>query len=155
MITASHLHAMVIHFPIALLMIGFLSEIIALFNKKPFYVNVSLFLLVLGTIGAIISYASGSYAADGMTEGDFQKPIGMHEEAAFVTLILAIVTSLLKGAIYFFDYQKNWSNWTSLVLYIILIGSLGRTAYLGRELVFKHGAGIELVLPDFEDSKTD
>ena len=41
MITAPHFHAMVIHFPIALLLAGFLSELIALFSKKQFFKNAS------------------------------------------------------------------------------------------------------------------
>ena len=62
MITAPHLHAMVIHFPIALLMAGFLSELIALFSKKQFFKNASFYLLILGALGAIVAYVSGSYA---------------------------------------------------------------------------------------------
>ncbi len=69
MITAPHLHAMVIHFPIALLMAGFLSEFIALFSKNIFFKHASLYLLTLGALGAIAAYTSGSYAGDGMTDG--------------------------------------------------------------------------------------
>jgi uncharacterized membrane protein len=69
MITAPHLHAMVIHFPIALLLAGFLSELIALVSKNPFFKNASLYLLILGTLGAIVAFVSGSNAGDGMTDG--------------------------------------------------------------------------------------
>ncbi|MCR9099950.1 MAG: DUF2231 domain-containing protein [bacterium] len=155
MITAPHLHAMVIHFPIALLMAGFLSELIALINKKQFFKNASFYLLILGTLGAIAAYVSGSYAGDGMTDGLLQKPLGMHEEAALVTLWLAIITALTRGAMYFFNYQKAWAKWASFLFYVILIGAVARTGYLGGELVFKHGAGIELVLPDFGDQLTE
>jgi uncharacterized membrane protein len=151
MITAPHLHAMVIHFPIALLLAGFLSELIALVSKNPFFKNASLYLLILGTLGAIVAFVSGSNAGDGMTDGILQKPMGMHEEAALVTLWLAIITSLLSGAMYYFNYQKTWLQWTSLLLFTLLVGSVARTGYLGGELVFKHGAGIELALPDFPE----
>jgi hypothetical protein len=33
----------------------------------------------------------------------------------------------------------------------LLISSKARTGYLGGQLVFKHGAGIELALPDLGD----
>ncbi|MCP9768728.1 DUF2231 domain-containing protein [Lacihabitans sp. LS3-19] len=149
MITAPHLHAMVIHFPIALLMIGFLSEIIAVFSKWQFFKNVSFYLLSIGALGAIAAYISGSYAGDGMTDGLLQEPLGMHKEAALVTLSLSILTVLTKAAIYFLNYQKNWAKWASFLLFSLLVGSVTRTAFLGGELVFKHGAGIELALPDF------
>jgi uncharacterized membrane protein len=66
-----------------------------------------------------------------------------------VTLALAIVAALVRGAIQYFDYQKTWAQWAILLLFAGLAGSVARTGYLGGELVFKHGAGIELVLPDF------
>jgi uncharacterized membrane protein len=75
MITAPHLHAMVIHFPIALLMAGFLSEVIAFFSKKEFFRDTSFYLLILGSLGAIVAYVSGSYAGDGMTDGLLQAPL--------------------------------------------------------------------------------
>ena len=37
MFTATHLHAMVIHFPIALVLIGYIFEIISLFSKNIFH----------------------------------------------------------------------------------------------------------------------
>jgi len=151
MITASHLHAMVIHFPIALLMVGFLSELIGLYTKKHFFKDVSFYLLIIGTLGVIVAYLSGNAAGDGMTDSVLQLPLGMHEEAAIVTLFLAIITTLTKTAMYIFNYEKTWAKWASLILYVLVVSSVARTAYLGGELVFKHGAGIELTLPDFGD----
>lgn len=155
MLTAPHIHAMVIHFPIALLMAGFLSELIALFSKRQFFKNASLYLIVLGALGAIVAFISGSYAGDGMTDGLLQKPIGMHEEAAIVTLWLAIITVLFKATIYVLHYERAWAKWTSFILFALLIGSVARTGFLGGELVFKHGAGIELVLPDFGEQSAE
>jgi len=149
MITAPHLHALIIHFPIALLIVGFLSEIIALWSKKEFFKNASLYLLLLGAIGAIAAYTSGSYAGEGMTDGILQEPMEIHEEAALVTLWLAIITALIRVAMRYFDYQKAWAQWASFLLFAVLIGYVARTGYLGGQLVFKHGAGIELALPDF------
>jgi uncharacterized membrane protein len=152
MITAPHLHAMVIHFPITLLMAGFLSELIAFFSKKQFFKNASFYLLILGTLGAIVAYVSGNYAGDGMTDGILQTPMENHEEAALVTLGLAIITSIFRGAIQYFDFQKAWAQWTILLLFTALAVSVSITGNLGGQLVFKHGAGIELTLPDFGDS---
>ena len=46
MITAPHLHAMVIHFPIALLIVGFLLELISILTKNLFFKKVSFYLLL-------------------------------------------------------------------------------------------------------------
>lgn len=52
---------------------------------------------------------------------------------------------------YYFNYKKIWIQWLSFLLFAIAIAAIARTGYLGGELVFKHGAGIELALPNFGD----
>jgi uncharacterized membrane protein len=151
MITAPHLHAMLIHFPIALIIAGFSTELITIFSKKEFFKNASFYLLMLGALGAIAAYISGSYAGDGMTDGILQEPLELHEEAATITLWLAIITAIGRAAMHYFKYHKAWAKWSSFILFTALVGSVARTGYLGGELVFKHGAGIELALPDFGD----
>jgi uncharacterized membrane protein len=152
MISSTHLHAMLIHFPIALLIIGFLSELLGLLLKKAFFNQVAFYLLLLGTFGTIAAYLTGNAAGEGMEEGTLGKAIGMHEEAAFITLWLTIVTSLAYSALLFFTYQKKWAKLLSIVLFAAVIGSISRTAYLGGQLVYKHGAGVELGLPTFTDT---
>ncbi|WP_028375423.1 DUF2231 domain-containing protein [Leeuwenhoekiella sp. MAR_2009_132] len=151
MITAPHLHALVIHFPIALLCVGFLSDLITVFSRNEFFKKSSLYLLLLGSLGAIVAYISGSYAGDGMTDGILQAPLELHEESATIMLWLAIITALIRVAMHFFNYQKLWAQWASFFLFAILVGFVARTGYLGGQLVFKHGAGIELALPDFQE----
>ncbi|MGK0414183.1 MAG: putative membrane protein [Polaribacter sp.] len=103
---------MVIHFPIALVLVGFLSELIGLFTKKQFFKNASFYLLLLGALGAIVAFVSGSYTGDGMTtDGILQVPLTIHEDVAIITLWLAIKTALLRTAMYYFKYQKPLLKW--------------------------------------------
>ncbi len=155
MLTAPHIHAMVIHFPIALIFVGFLSEIFALFTKKQFFNNAAFYLLLLGALGAIVAYISGSYAGDGMTDGILQAPMELHEEAATITLWLAIITALYRVALYYFKYSQSWTKWVGIILFTALTASVARTGYLGGQLVFQHGAGIELALPDFGSESSE
>jgi len=149
MISATHLHAMIIHFPIALLMAGFLSEVIALFSKKEFFRQAAFYLLILGALGAAAAYLTGSYAGEGIEEGPLKKPMELHEQAATITLWLAIVTALFRAAVFYFKYDRSWVKWVGVILFTALAGSVSRTGYLGGQLVYSHGAGVELALPDF------
>ncbi|MGL2962213.1 DUF2231 domain-containing protein [Flavobacterium sp. RSB2_4_14] len=149
MISSTHLHAMVIHFPIAILIIGFLSELIGLFFKKTFFNQVAFYLLLVGTIGTIVSYLSGDAAGEGMEEGTLGKAIGMHEEAAIIALWLTIATAVVYIAIFIFKYNQRWAKIMSVILFAAVVGAIARTGYLGGQLVYKHGAGVELGLPDF------
>lgn len=149
MISATHFHAMVIHFPIALLMAGFFSEILGLVTKKEFFKNVAVFLLLLGALGAIAAYISGNLAGDGIEEGPLKKPLELHELAATVTLWLAVITAVLRVVVFYFKYNRQWIKWSFVILFTALAGSVATTGYLGGQLVYKHAAGVELALPDF------
>ena len=154
MISATHLHAMVIHFPIALLLIGFLSELIGIILKKSFLNQTAFYLLILGTFGTIASYLSGDAAGEGMEGGTLGKAIELHENAAVITLWLAIITALAYVAVKWFKYSNKWIKIGSVLLYAAVIGDVARTAYLGGQLVYKHGAGVELALPDFNENES-
>ncbi|PKP13610.1 hypothetical protein CVT91_06520 [Candidatus Atribacteria bacterium HGW-Atribacteria-1] len=151
MISATHLHAMIIHFPIALLVVGFISELIAVFIKNEFFKNAAFYLLLLGALGAIIAYISGSYAGEGIEEGPLLIPMELHEDAALITLWLSIFTALFSVVVYYFKAQNAKIKWLGILLYTLLVISVARTGYLGGQLVFSHGAGVELALPDFNN----
>ena len=151
MISATHLHAMIIHFPIALLVVGFISELIAVFIKNEFFKNAAFYLLLLGALGAIIAYISGSYAGEGIEEGPLLIPMELPEDAALITLWLSIFTALFSVVVYYFKAQNAKIKWLGILLYTLLVISVARTGYLGGQLVFSHGAGVELALPDFNN----
>lgn len=149
MISATHLHAMIIHFPIALLMAGFLSEIIAFFVKKDFFRHAAFFLLLLGALGAIAAYLTGGLAGEGIEEDPLKNPMELHQQAATVTLWLAVIAGLFRAVMYYFKYNRIWVKWVGILLFTALAGSVARTGYLGGQLVYSHGAGVEFALPDF------
>lgn len=151
MISATHFHAMIIHFPIALLMGGFFSEFLGLITKKEFFKNTAVFLLLLGAIGAIVAYISGNLAGEGIEEGPLKNPLELHEKAATLTLWLAIVTALFRVVAFYFKYNRRWVTWVFVILFTALTGSVAATGYLGGQLVYKHAAGVQLALPDFGD----
>lgn len=148
MISSTHLHAMVIHFPIALLLTGFISELIGIIFKKTFFNKTAFYLLILGTLGTVVSYLSGDAAGDGMEGGTLGQAIELHKNAAVITLWLAIITSIVYGATAWFKYSNKWIKIISVLLFAFVIGAVTRTAYLGGQLVYKHGAGVELGLSD-------
>lgn len=149
MISATHLHAILIHFPIALIIVGFLTEIIHLFSKKEFFKNVAFYLLLLGTFGTIAAYTSGSYAGEGIEEGPLKNPMELHENAALITLCITIITALFRVLLIYFNYKNGWVKYFNFFLFLVLTVSVAYTGYLGGQLVYSHGVGVELALPDF------
>ena len=94
-------------------------------------------------------------AGEGIEEGPLEGPMELHEQAATVTLWLSIITALFRVAVYYFKSTATWAQVTGILLYSALIGSVAYTGYLGGQLVYRHGAGIELALPDFNTSAED
>ena len=60
MFSTDHLHPMLVHFPIALVALGFVAELASLFIKKEvcFY-KIGFYLLIVGTLSAVITVLSG------------------------------------------------------------------------------------------------
>lgn len=145
MISATHLHAMLVHFPIALLLAGFLSDLLALVTKKPFFKTAALYLLVLGTLGAVAAYLSGDAAGEGMDEETgLGRALNTHENAALLTLIISIAAAAFRVVITATKFQPKWGYLASVILFALVIASVTRTGYYGGELVYKHGAGVQL-----------
>lgn len=155
MISSTHLHAIVIHFPIALLIIGFLTELVSLFLMKPFFKQMAFYLLLLGTFGTVVSYLSGDAAGEGMEGGSLGRAIELHEEAATIALWLTFTTAVLYLLVFIFKYNRKWVRVVSILLFACVVGAIARTGYLGGQLVYKHGAGVELGLPDFSSTDDD
>jgi uncharacterized membrane protein len=147
MLTATHLHAMLVHFPIALLLSGFLADLIYLLTKKPFFKTTSLFLLMLGALGAVAAYLTGNAAGEGMDDGSsLSQAVEIHEGAAMLTMLLSLLAAGFRLLIEFTNFKPKWGYATAVVLSAIVVASVVRTGFYGGELVYKHGTGVELEL---------
>ena len=107
MISATHFHAMAVHFPIAILMAGFLSELI--------------------------------------------EATQLHEQAAAFALTPTVITAIFYLCNFIMKFSKSWVRITCIILFAGAVRAIVRTGYLGGQLVYRHGAGVELALPDFSN----
>ena len=107
MISATHFHAMAVHFPIALLMAGFLSELIGLFIKKTFFRQAAFYLLILGALESIVSYLAGKVAGDGMLKGTLGQATQLHEQAATFALALTVITAIFYLGIFITKFSNE------------------------------------------------
>jgi len=82
MLDLVHLHPMVVHFPIALLIVGFLFELIYLITRNEFYSKAGFYLLVLGALGTFAAFLSGNLAEERIMETEaLERVLETHEEA--------------------------------------------------------------------------
>jgi uncharacterized membrane protein len=149
MLDPTHLHPMIIHFPIALLIVGFLAELIGVITTREFYSRAGFYLLLLGTAGVVAGYISGDLAGEGLAEGGALKAaLEAHEGAAQLALWIAVATSLVRIGLVATRRYAGALRWIPLVMFFVSVLAIARTGYFGGQLVFKHAAGVQLSLED-------
>jgi len=129
---------MLVHFPIALVVFGFIALCASLVFKNEKSLSVSSFyLLVVGTLSAVAAWLTGVLFTSDMT-GAAGQIKEIHELAAFTTVCLLMITSLLS----FFLKIKNKENsnfkWVVLVLYSLAALSVSVTGFYGGNLVYNY-----------------
>jgi uncharacterized membrane protein len=140
-----NLHPMIVHFPIALLIVGCVSDIAGAAFKRDFFSRAGFYLLLLGTLGVIAAYLSGDRAGEGLAEGGaLKQALETHQGAAVLSLWLMTATSVVR---IFMVASKRFTGavrWIPVIMFIVSVLSIARTGYYGGELVFKHAAGVQL-----------
>jgi uncharacterized membrane protein len=143
MIELTNIHPMLVHFPIALLILGFLAEVAGLVLKRQFFTDAALLLLVTGALGAVAAVLSGSYAAGGLEEaGTLKQAVETHEGAAELAMWLGLVAAGFRTALFLARKYTGSLRYVALLLFLIAVLAVARAGYYGGELVFKHAAGV-------------
>lgn len=142
MISSAHFHPMLVHFPIAIITIGFLFDLVALFFKKePCLSKTGYWLTMIGMVGAIAAFSSGHLFTDPM-EGEAGVVLERHELFATITLIAIVVTAIFRTLIIYFGKVTKNTIYLSLLLFFIAMVCVSITGYLGGSLVIDYMIGL-------------
>lgn len=132
------IHPMLIVFPIGLLIFSLLCDLIALLSAEPaIWHAVALFTMIGGFIGALIAAMPGFIDFLSITEDRTKKVAIMH-----MAFNLIVVT--LYGVNLWLRLNGEEINGTPLVLSLVAVGLLGVSGWLGGQLVYKHGVGVNV-----------
>jgi len=139
-----NIHPMLVHFPIAFLIGSLGSAIIGkLIAKKTYashWVSASHILLWLGVISAVLTAIFGWQAYNSVN----------HDEAGHVAMklhmtwaILSLVIALFAGCFDLLRVKLSQAmGWLFIGLLLLISILVGTTAWLGAELVYRHGIGV-------------
>ncbi|HSD64248.1 MAG TPA: DUF2231 domain-containing protein [Ignavibacteriaceae bacterium] len=142
-----YIHPMIVHFPIALLIVGLLADFIGLISKKEFFSNAGFYLLILGTLGVVAAFITGQSAGEGVTEtGSLKLALENHEDAAQLSIWLMSAAALVRIMFVAIKKYSGVLKWIAFALFLIGVLSIARTGYFGGELVFKHAAGVHFTV---------
>jgi uncharacterized membrane protein len=138
MLSIDHLHPMLVHFPIALIMVGFLFDMASLLIRKEACLSFAGFwLLIIGTLATIATFFSGIFFTADMagTAGIVRKT---HATFAAVTMILLIINSLLRIYLKRSNRESSPLKWLSFAIYALAALMVGITGFYGGNLVYNH-----------------
>lgn len=139
-----NIHPLVVHFPIALLVIAVLFDLSRLwFKKQEWLHNTVLALYSTGTVGLIAAFLSGRQAVNTVSVlGDAIPVVTSHEDWALYTLIFFTLFTLVRLWSWWKELEKGWIRPALIIPALIGIGMLWFTGELGSQLVYKHGVGV-------------
>jgi len=140
------MHPPVAHFIIALPIIVLLLEIINLFAKKRAIGLVSFFLIILTSVAAVAAYLTGT--VDGKEAWDFLSQAGqseLKEHKLFGTYLMLASGILLLFKLLSAMIQRGLMKGLFLLILIVFVAGILKQGKEGGELVYKHGANVELV----------
>jgi uncharacterized membrane protein len=136
MFDTSHIHPMLVHFPIALVIFGFLADLASLiFKKEPCLSRAGFYLLLIGTLAAIVTWLSGSVFTSEMS-GVAGARKEIHALFATITTGLLLITSVLRIILVVRNSQSAGLKWISFALYALAALCVALTGFYGGTLVY-------------------
>jgi len=154
MITIAQIHPILVHFPIALLIIAVFVDMILLLIKRDLSARqclpmVALSVLLLGTLSAYLAAFFGDIAKDNAISLGFPSgPLEIHETMATITMVIFSLYSLLRLLALWRKYPlRGAMGWLAMIPGILGLILLIITAYYGGELVYHYGVNVAPVVP--------
>lgn len=140
MLDTSHIHPMIVHFPIVIIFIGFAIEIIShILRKEQWLRKLSLYFMILAAISSIAAVLSGGLFTD---ESKFSGAIvhikEQHQLFGNITMILIIAACLLRLYMVFDEKEDSLLKWIVFLLYLLAVVGVFLTGLYGGTMVYNY-----------------
>jgi uncharacterized membrane protein len=137
MFNTNNLHPMIVHFPIALIIVGFIAEVISLFFKSEKCLSkTGFYLMILGTLGAIAAWSTGQLFTEEPTQGEILKVFQKHENGALITMILMIFGSFFRIWLVVQKKEETPLRWIAFGFYFLAFAAVAFTGFMGGTMVY-------------------
>lgn len=147
----SQLHPFAVHFPIALLLVSLLAEVLWLVRKQEFWRDMAFWLLLFGAAGSFLAAISGGWAEDALNMShELHEKVEQHETVGYI--IAWLYAALLVWKILRRKVMAIPENRTFLGAMLVATALLMYSGFLGGKLVYEHGAGVKGVTIGTENS---
>ncbi len=137
MINTAHLHPMIVHFPVALILVGFLAEVLSLvFRNEKCLSKTGFYLMVLGAIAAVAAWTTGQLFTGHPEEGEIARVFENHETGALITMIIMLIGAALRIFIFIKKKEETQWKWVVFGFYFLGFAAVAFTAFMGGKMVY-------------------
>lgn len=138
----NHIHPIIVHFPIALILVGLLYDLVLVIRHRSLNPTKGLWIWLIAAVGAALAVASGPEgAARGNTT--LLRPHSMFADWTMWVTFVVVAIRLL-------TWWRRKEKLTGLVLTGYLIAALASgalvltTGYYGGQMVYDQGVGVQM-----------
>lgn len=154
MIDLSHVHPMLVHFPIVLLLLAAVLDLIAVARGEDlaggqFAARAAVWAIGLGALGAVAAVVFGDVALDHAIDRGFPvAPLEQHEELGMTTMWIFLGLAALRlAALWRHVPLGGWRGKALALASVAGVGLLLTTAYFGGVLVYDLGVNVASLKP--------
>jgi uncharacterized membrane protein len=143
MFSTDHLHPMIVHFPIALITVGFIAEVVSLFFKREKCLSrTGFYLMILGSLAAVAGWTSGHLFTEAPTQGEILKVFHNHETGALITMILILAGTVFRIWLVVKKKEETQLKWIAFGFYLLAFAAVTFTGYMGGTMVYNFMIGL-------------
>jgi len=130
---------MIVHFPIALILTGFLADVVSLFFKSEKCLSkAGFYLMVLGAVAAVAAWTTGQLFTNEPGQGEILSIFEKHETGAIITMIIMIIGAGLRIYLVRSKKEETSLKWVVFVIYLLAVGAVSFTGLMGGTMVYKY-----------------
>jgi uncharacterized membrane protein len=128
---------MIVHFPVALITIGFFVEVVSLYFKNEKCLSkTGFYLMLLGTLAAVAAWSSGQLFTIEPSEGGIVKIFERHETGALLTMIVMIGCTIFRIWLMMKKKEETGLKWIAFGLYLLGFIAVSFTGFMGGIMVY-------------------
>jgi uncharacterized membrane protein len=133
---------MIVHFPVALIIVGFVADVVSLFFKSEKCLSkIGFYLMVLGTLAAIAAWSTGQLFTDHPSEGEILRVFTSHKTGGMLTMIVMIIGSIFRSWLIVKKKEETKLKWIAFGFYLLGFAAVSFTGYMGGIMVYNFMLG--------------
>ena len=141
MVRTELFHAMIVHFPIALLLFSCLFFFLSRFGADEARMKICIWSLVLGAVGGCVAIGTGYLAeADAVHNAPALDILQIHEPLGIAVVSVAAILIVI-GLVMRWRFTAAVRAFYAL-LFVILAGLIGLTGHFGAKMVYEKGMAV-------------